>query len=115
MNATRFKKMSLSSGLLGLFVAASSFAQPAPPHIPPAPITATAPAAIVTIAGNIVRTKQVDVRNTPDKNLVALVEMADGQRQVVELGPALNFKSTPVRSGDSITVHGPRLMVGQVD
>jgi len=87
------------------------------------PAAAVAPAAVtieqvpdeVAAGGRVLRTKQVDVRGTTEKVLVALIDTGDGQRQIVELGPALNFKYAPVVTGEQIAVRGRRMMIGKLD
>src|SRR5882757_2324172 len=61
----------------------------------PAAVVAQAPAEIA-LAGQVLRTKQVDIRGTNEKVLVALLDTGDGQRQIVDLGPTFNFKVTPI-------------------
>ena len=64
------------------------------------------------LAGSVLRTKQVDVRGTDVKVLVALLDVGDGRRQIVDLGPVVNFRSSPVYTGDQIAVRGHRVMLG---
>src|SRR5262245_30212272 len=72
------------------------------------------PAAVqeFSLAGQILRTKQVDVRPAGDKVVAVLVDTGDGQRQLVDLGPALNWKNTPLHVGDQIAVRGPFVTLG---
>jgi len=115
---------------IGLLMAISSSAQtvvvrdaapPAPPPNGAAAVVAPAVAAVepapaeVAIAGTVLRTKQVDVRGTPDKILVALLDTGDGTRQIVELGPTINFRSAPVYTGEQIAIRGERATLGNVD
>jgi hypothetical protein len=72
-----------------------------------------APQPEVSAAGQIIRTKQVDMRGTTEKVLVALLDLGNGQRQIVDLGPTLNFKVVPVNTGDQISVRGPMATLGQ--
>src|SRR5262245_64931130 len=67
------------------------------------------PAAVqeFSLAGQILRTKQVDVRPAGDKVVAVLVDTGDGQRQVVDLGPALHWKNTPLYVVDPLAVRGP--------
>jgi len=60
-----------------------------------------------SLAGQILRTKQVDVRPAGEKVIAILLDTGDGQRQVVDLGPAGNWKYTPLHAGDQIAVRGP--------
>jgi hypothetical protein len=69
----------------------------------------------VAIAGQVLRTKQVDVRGSDEKFLVALLDTGDGQRQIVDLGPTANFKAAPIYTGDQIAVRGPRVTLGKLD
>src|SRR6478672_2884140 len=71
----------------------------APVVVAPAAVverTTVAPAAVVAapptevaLAGQVLRTKQVDIRGTNEKALVALLDTGDGRRQIVDLGPTL--------------------------
>lgn len=72
------------------------------------------PAAVqeFSLAGQILRTKQVDVRPAGDKMVAVLLDTGDGQRQIVDLGPALNWKNTPLHVGDQIAVRGPIVTLG---
>jgi len=91
--------------------------------VPPSvPRVVETPAAVVeeipqelALAGQVIRTKQVDVRGSTEKFLVALLDTGDGQRQIVELGPTANFKLTPIHTGDQIAVRGPRAMLGNLN
>jgi hypothetical protein len=65
-----------------------------------------------SLAGQILRTKQVDIRPSGEKMVAVLLDTGDGQRQVVDLGPALNWKYTPLHVGDQITVRGPFVRLG---
>jgi hypothetical protein len=89
------------------------------PPVPPAVVertTVVQPAeAEFALAGQILRTKLVDLRGTTEKALVALLDTGDGQRQIVDLGPVVNFKATPIRTGDQIAVRGARVTLGQMD
>jgi hypothetical protein len=82
--------------------------------VAPAAVVA-APPAEVALAGQVLRTKQVDLRGTNEKVLVALVDAGDGQRQIVDLGPTLNYKAAPVYTGDQIAVRGPRVALGKAN
>jgi len=84
-----------------------------------APATSAAVAAPagpeIAITGRVLRTKQVDLRGTAEKNLVALVDLGNEQRQIVELGLANNFKLAPVLTGEAIAVRGHQARIGQLD
>src|SRR5262245_12199149 len=91
-------------------------------EVPPVPPRAVEPAAVVAevpsevaLAEQILRTKQVDVRDSTAKFLAVLLETSDGQRQIVDLGPTANFKTTPIYAGDQIAVRGPRVTLGKFD
>src|SRR4029079_8739192 len=56
--------------------------------------------------------KQVDVRPAGDKLVAILLDTGDGQRQVVDLGPAANWKNTPLHASDQIAVRGPLITLG---
>lgn len=81
----------------------------------PVPMVHAAPVTEIAVTGQVLRTKQVDLRGTMEKNLVALLDIGNGQRQIVELGPAANYKLAPVYSGDQIAARGPRARIGQMD
>jgi len=121
--------------------AATSFAQttvvpgavpPSPPAAAPAvvavPAAVAAPAVVaeravvveqapteVVVAGQIVRTKQLDLRGATGKVLVALVDTGGGQRQIVDFGPTVAFKQTPIYTGDQISVRGLKATLGKLD
>lgn len=88
-----------------------------------APVVTAAPAVVPagtvagesTVAGQVLRTKQVDLRGSAEKNLVALVDVGGGRQQIVELGLAANFKATPVYSGDAIVAQGLQARLGQLE
>jgi hypothetical protein len=67
------------------------------------------------ISGQVVRTKEVDLRGTAGKNFVALLDLGNGRQQIVELGSEGNFRASPVVSGNAIVVHGAHATVGQLD
>jgi len=85
-----------------------------PTTVAPAAVVAAIPGEIA-LAGQVIRTKQVDIRGTNDKALVALLDTGDGQRQIVDLGPALNFKAAPLYTGDQIAVRGLRMTLGKAN
>ena len=82
--------------------------------VAPAAVVA-APTSEVALAGQVIRTKQVDIRGTNEKVLVALVDVGDGQRQIVDMGPTLNYKAVPLYTGDQIAVRGPRVALGKAN
>jgi len=100
---------------------------PVVPTVVPAPAavveqTTVAPAAVVAVpptevalAGQVLRTKQVDIRGTNERALVALLDTGDGRRQIVDLGPTLNYKATPLYTGDQISVRGLPSTLGKVN
>lgn len=61
------------------------------------------------IRGEVERVKRVALRGGPegDHHLVALVTGGMGHRMIVDLGPARQYRSVPVMSGEEIAVHGP--------
>ncbi len=79
---------------------------------PKAEIVSSAAATEFSLAGQILRIKQVDVRPSDDKVIAVLVDTGDGQRQIVDLGPALNWKNTPLHAGEQIAVRGPIITLG---
>ncbi|HEY2412119.1 MAG TPA: hypothetical protein VGI40_07745 [Pirellulaceae bacterium] len=114
--------------LAGTAGAQTAVVRPVVPPVPAAPETAavvTAPATVaavsapagseIAVRGQVLRTKQVDLRGTADKNLAALVDIGNGQRQIVELGLASNFRLTPVVTGEPIAIRGHQVRVGQLD
>jgi hypothetical protein len=68
-----------------------------------------------SIAGQVLRTKQVDIRGTDTKVLVALLDTGNDRRQIVDLGPTANFRTSPVYTGDQIAVRGHRVMLGNAN
>jgi hypothetical protein len=99
-------------------------AQPVPANAETAAVvTAPATAAVISaplgseiaVQGQVLRTKQVDLLGTADKNLVALVDIGNGQRQIVELGLASNFRLTPVVTGEAIAIRGHQVRTGQLN
>jgi hypothetical protein len=69
----------------------------------------------IQLGGEVLRTKQVDDRVNNERVLAALLDVGDGRRQVVELGPVRIYKDTPIYSGDQIAVFGPRVRLGNAD
>ena len=43
------------------------------------------------------------------------IDTGDGQRQIVDLGPTLNYKAVPIYTGDQIAVRGPRMTLGKAN
>jgi hypothetical protein len=86
---------------------------PPPPRVADAAVVVEEYPAEVSLAGQVVRTKQVDVRDSNEKFLVALVDTGDGQRAIVELGPTANFRATPLYTGDQIALRGVRATLGK--
>jgi hypothetical protein len=68
-----------------------------------------------SISGRVLRTKQVDARPSGEKMLVVLLDKGEGERQIVDLGPAISFKHTPIYSGDHLYIRGPRVTLGEAD
>jgi hypothetical protein len=65
-----------------------------------------------SIAGQVLRTKQVDIRGSDAKVLVALLDTGNDRRQIVDLGPPVNFRNSPIYTGDQIAVRGHRVVLG---
>lgn len=63
-------------------------------------------AASQQLSGEILRTKQVELKNTGQEHLVVLVETNEGRRRIVDLGPARNLKDLDLSRGDRISVRG---------
>jgi hypothetical protein len=82
---------------------------------PAAPVVVAPGGAEIAIRGQVLRTKQVDLRGTADKNLAALIDVGGGQRQIVELGLASNFRLTPIVTGEPIAVRGHQVRAGQLN
>jgi len=82
---------------------------------PAAPVVVAPGGAEIAIRGQVLRTKQVDLRGTADKNLAALIDIGGGQRQIVELGLASNFRLTPIVTGEAIAVRGHQVRAGQLN
>jgi hypothetical protein len=64
------------------------------------------------LEGKVIRTKQVDVRGTPGKHLVVLLETDRGNRMPIDLGPTANLKEARLSSGDRLMVKGFLVNVG---
>jgi hypothetical protein len=108
--------------VVGLVAVASTSARGQATVVEVAPRVAEAPVVAaeaipeeVALAGQVIRTKQVEVRGSSEKILVALVETGDARRQIAELGPTANFKLTPIHTGDQIAVRGVRATLGNHD
>src|SRR5690606_2033866 len=65
------------------------------------------------VSGRVIRTKQVDVRGTADRVLIALVETEQGNRQFVDLGKAKSLHNVRVRTGDEIRATGKSKQLGE--
>jgi len=70
------------------------------------------PVSEVSIGGQIARIKQVTVQPVGDKIIALFLDTGNGQQQIVDVGPALNWKSHPLRMGEQITVRGPVVTLG---
>ncbi|HJT20487.1 MAG TPA: hypothetical protein VJ746_08450 [Nitrospira sp.] len=57
--------------------------------------------------GTVKRVKRVALRGAEGDHLVALIAGNAGRRMVVDLGPASNYRETPVMTGDRIAAMGP--------
>jgi len=91
---------------------------PLPPVVTaarPTTVVETLPGQEVTLAGQVLRTKLVDVRGTTEKMLVAMLDLGNGQREIVDLGPAQNFRLVPIQTGEQISVRGPHAALGRYD
>ena len=75
------------------------------------PVAAPASAEI-SIGGQIARIKQVEVRPAGDKVIALFLDTGNGQHQIVDVGPALNWRSHPLRIGEQINVRGPLVTLG---
>ncbi len=65
------------------------------------------------VAGKIIRTKQVDVRGTDEKQMLALIETKRGNRIPVDLGPTSGLKDVKLSSGDRVRINGFMAKVGE--
>lgn len=64
------------------------------------------------LSGKIVRTKQIDVRGSNEKQMVVLVETERGNRIAVDLGPTSQLKDAELGSGDRVRINGFMTEVG---
>ena len=62
--------------------------------------------------GTVLRTKQVDLRGTDAKELVALLRTSRGTRLIVDLGPTRRLRQA-VQTGDTISVSGRPARIGR--
>lgn len=62
--------------------------------------------------GTVLRTKQVDLRGTEAKELVALLRTSRGTRLIVDLGPTRRLRQA-VQTGDTISVSGRPARIGR--
>ncbi|MFC4174288.1 hypothetical protein ACFOYU_19940 [Microvirga sp. GCM10011540] len=63
------------------------------------------------VRGNVIRTRQVNVRGHNQPNLVALVQTQGGQRVLVDLGSAQSMDAN-LQHGQQITARGREVRVG---
>ncbi len=56
--------------------------------------------------GTVKRVKRVSLRGAAGDHLVALIAGNAGRRMVVDLGPAANYRESPVMTGDRIAAQG---------
>jgi len=75
-------------------------------------VPVAAPSAEISIGGQIARIKQVEVRPAGDKVIALFVDTGNGQHQIVDVGPALNWRSHTLRVGEQINVRGPVVTLG---
>jgi hypothetical protein len=68
---------------------------------------------IRTITGTVERTKQVDLRRNPSKELVILLRTDDGSKHIVDLGTTRALGSQKARTGDKVTVRGRMASLGK--
>jgi hypothetical protein len=61
------------------------------------------------VSGKILRTKRVDLKNTRQQHLVALVQTDQGKRRIVDLGRAQDLAKLDLGRGDRISVRGGTL------
>lgn len=85
---------------------------PPPPVVARRAVVAERNAPEVSIAGQVLRTKQVDNRVTNEKMLVAQLDLGNDRRAIVDLGPTRIYKQDPIYSGDQIAVFGPEVRLG---
>jgi hypothetical protein len=65
------------------------------------------------LAGEVIRTKQVDVRGSDEKQMVVLIETERGNRIPVDLGPTSGLKDVKLSSGDRVRINGFMAKVGE--
>ena len=88
---------------------------------PPPPVVAERTVVVdrdpveVSVAGQVLRTKQVDDRVTNEKVLAAQLELGNGQKQIVDLGPTRIYKNAPIYAGDQIAVFGQQVRLGNAN
>jgi hypothetical protein len=88
---------------------------PPPPSSSNRDVSITQNGMDVSIGGQVLRTKQVDDRLTNEKVLVALLDLGDGERRIVDLGPTRIYKDNPIYARDQIAVSGPLVRLGNAD
>lgn len=71
------------------------------------------PATLSELQGKILREKEVSVYGTDVKSKLVLLELENGQRLAVDLGPVTALKSEVLKEGESVTVHGGMVKVGE--
>lgn len=64
------------------------------------------------VSGKILEEKQVNIKGTHRKNWVALLQTADGKQVVVDLGPVEKLKDVNIRRGQTLSVQGTQVRVG---
>jgi hypothetical protein len=87
---------------------------PPPPPVVERTVTVAMPRE-VQIAGQVLRTKQVDDRTANEKMFVVQLDLGQGERQIADLGPTRIYKNVPIYVGDQIAVYGPELRLGHAN
>lgn len=103
---SRIAVMSVA-GLMASLIA-GSFASAAPPERQ----TDQQQRQRVSETGEVVRTKTVALRGRQDSHQVVLLRTEDGQRRIVDLGPAKRLADLKIGEGDKLTVRGRLVQVG---
>lgn len=66
------------------------------------------------ISGEVLKTKEVELKNTDRKHLVVMLKTDEGQRKIVDLGSTDLLKDLEIMEGKRIGVRGFPVMVGDM-
>ena len=106
--------------LIAFFISPAVFAQVRGIAVPPPAPVVERTVVVETpreaqIAGQVLRTKQVDDRTANEKMLVVELDLGNGERRIADLGPTRIYKNAPIYSGDQIAVYGPEVRLGNAN